>query len=128
MILKWVTYEADYVWVMALLKEKGRNSRPVATRLPDWLAFRMNDLAKMQGRGLSGVVAQVVTEYYALWESTQIDKATEKKLDIMQYARDAKKRMEVLDRMDEKEAGNAGEQPASGSSSDRSVDGPVTEG
>lgn len=126
MILKWVTYEADYVWVMALLKEKGRNSRPVATRLPDWLAFRMNDLAKMQGRGLSGVVAQVVTEYYALWESTQIDKATEKKLDIMQYARDAKKRMEVLDRMDEKEAGNAGEQPARGSSSDRSVDGPVT--
>lgn len=128
MILKWVTYEADYVWVMALLKEKGRNSRPVATRLPDWLAFRMNDLAKMQGRGLSGVVAQVVTEYYALWESTQIDKATEKKLDIMQYARDAKKRMEVLDRMDEKEAGNAGEQPARGSLSDRSVDGPVTEG
>jgi len=128
LILKWVTYEADYVWVMALLKEKGRNSRPVATRLPDWLAFRMNDLAKMQGRGLSGVVAQVVTEYYALWESTQIDKATEKKLDIMQYARDAKKRMEVLDRMDEKEAGNAGEQPARGSLSDRSVDGPVTEG
>ena len=128
MILKWVTYEADYVWVMALLKEKGRNSRPVATRLPDWLAFRMNDLAKMQGRGLSGVVAQVVTEYYALWESSQIDKATEKKLDIMQYARDAKKRMEVLDRMDEKEAGNAGEQPARGSLSDRSVDGPVTEG
>ena len=113
---------------MALLKEKGRNSRPVATRLPDWLAFRMNDLANMQGRGLSGVVAQVVTEYYALWESTQIDKATEKKLDIMQYARDAKKRMEVLDRMDEKEAGNAGEQPARGSLSDRSVDGPVTEG
>jgi len=121
---------------MALLKEKGRNSRPVATRLPDWLAFRMNDLAKMQGRGLSGVVAQVVTEYYALWESSQIDKATQRKLDekqirrstAMQHAREAKKRLDVLVRMGEREAGNAGEQPASGSSSDRSVDGPVTEG
>ena len=111
---------------MALLKEKGRNSRPVATRLPDWLAFRMNDLAKIQERSLSGLVAQVLTEQYALWESAQIDKATEKKLDIMQYVHGAKKRMAVIDRMGEREAGNAGEQPARGSSSDRSVDGPVT--
>jgi endo-alpha-1,4-polygalactosaminidase (GH114 family) len=136
LVFKRVTYEVDYVCVMALLKEKGRNSRPVATRLPDWLAFRMNDLAKMQGRGLSGVVAQVVTEYYALWESGQIDKETEKKLDVMQarrsaamkHAREAKKRMAEIDRMGEREAGNAGEQPASGSSSDRSVERPVTEG
>jgi predicted DNA-binding protein len=111
---------------MALLKEKGRNSRPVATRLPDWLAFRMNDLAKMNGRALSGILAEVITKQYDLWESAHTTEQTRKRLDAMQHAREAKKRLDVLVRMGEREAGNAGEQPARGSSSDRSVDGPVT--
>ena len=108
---------------MALLKEKGRNSRVVTARIPDWLAFRMNDLAKIQGRTLSALVVQFLTEEYALWESTQVDKGTQRKLDAAQKAREIKKRLDVLVRMGEREAGNAGEQPASGSSSDRSVDG-----
>lgn len=110
---------------MALLKEKGRNSHPVVSRISKDLAYRINAMAEKEGVTLSGFLRLFIEECYPEWEARHKEKSTRKKEDMLQSALERKARVEQLARIDEKETGNAGEQPARGSLSDRSVD-PVT--
>lgn len=111
---------------MAILNEKGRNTQPVVSRIPKVLAHRINAMAEKEGVPLSGFLRLFIEECYPAWEEKVKDARAQRNADMLQSAREMKKRVEaLLDLTDEKDAGSAGEQPARGSQSDRSVD-PVT--